>query len=136
MKTSDVAKKSDIALMKNIIPLWHAQKQWGEVLLKTSLGLKKAEDILTSFEYREDHEVPGTKWIFRPSGKGVDIFDSNNKGGINFDFDKPNPCIWRLGIFFKRQYNDDKISHDLYYHIYHNQDILKAASVGALIHLS
>jgi hypothetical protein len=94
-------------------------------------NLEKAEDIL-SVEYRGFNEIPGTNWMYRTHGVGVDISRTADVGGIDFDFDKPNPDEWRLSIFFERQYNEGNIPLAVYRHLYEDEDQLKAAIKGAL----
>jgi len=122
---------SDIELIKKIIPLWYAQKLWAEELLKRSFGLEKAEDILLS-EYRGFKEIPGTNWMYRTHGVGVDISRTADVGGIDFDFDKPCPDEWRLTVFFERQYNEGNIPLVDYRHLFEDEVLLKAAVKGAL----
>ncbi len=122
---------NDIELIKKIIPLWYSQKSWAEGLLKRTFGLEKAEDVLTS-QYRGFKEIPGTNWTYRTHGVGVDISNIEDAGGIDFDFDKPDPDEWRLLIFFERQYNDGNIPHAEYHHLFADENLLKAAIKGAL----
>lgn len=83
-----------------IIPLWYDQKAWAEELLVKSFNLDTAEDILKQ-ENRGNNPIPGTNWMYRTHGVGVDIYRTVDVGGIDFDFDKPDPDAWRLQIFLR-----------------------------------
>jgi len=122
---------NDIDLIKKIIPLWYAQRSWAEELLKRSFRLEKAEDILKS-EHRGVKEIPGTNWIYRTHGIGVDVSITSEMGGIDFDFDKQDPDEWRLRILFERQYNAGNIPLAEYRHLFEDEELLKAAIKGAL----
>ena len=99
---------TDKDLIKQIIPLWYASISWARVLIEKSLFLQNAQDILDS-KYRGTHQIAGTNWFYRTHGIGVDIFKTPEAGGIDFDFDKPDPDNWRLKIFFEKQYNDGQL---------------------------
>ncbi len=43
--------------------------------------------------------------MYRTHGVGVDIDRGIRCGGIDFDFDKPNPDPWRLRLFAEKQLN-------------------------------
>jgi len=122
---------NDIDLIKKIIPLWYAQYSWAEELLKRSFGLEKAENILSK-EYRGFNEIPGTNWVYRTHGVGVDISRTADVGGIDLDFDKPDPDEWRLRILFERQYNEGNIPLSEYRHLFEDEELLKEAIKGAL----
>jgi len=121
----------DIELIKKLIPLWYAQKKWAEELLKRAFNLENAEDIL-SIEYRGFNEIPGTNWMYRTHGVGVDVSRTTDVGGIDFDFDKPDPDTWRFIIFFERQYNEGNIQYSEYRHLFEDEELLKKAVEGAL----
>jgi hypothetical protein len=122
---------TDIDLIKKIIPLWHAQYAWAEELLKRSFGLNMAEEILSS-EYRGFKPIPGTNWMYRTHGIGVDISRTPDVGGIDLDFDKPDPDEWRLRIFFERQFNEGNIPLSEYRHLAEDEEALAKAIKGAL----
>jgi hypothetical protein len=44
----------------------------------------------------------------------VDITKPGNKGGIDFDFDKPEPDEWRLREFLIKQLNDGNLTKKIY----------------------
>lgn len=67
-------------------------------------GFKKAEDVLQP-ENRGDVQIPGTNWRYRTHGIGIDVYRTADVGGIDFDFDKLDQDLWRLKIFFEKQYN-------------------------------
>lgn len=110
--------------IKKIIPLWYAQKAWAEELLVKSFNLDKAEDILKQ-ETRGNKPIPGTNWMYCTHGAGVDIYRTADVGGIDFDFDKPNPDAWRLQIFFEKQYNEGNLPLNEYRELYENEELLK-----------
>jgi len=122
---------TDIDLIKKIIPLWYAQYSWACELLKQALELEKAEDILKS-EHRGFKEIPGTNWTYRTHGIGVDISRTPEVGGIDLDFDKPDPDAWRLQILFEKQFNEGNIPYAEYRHLAEDEETLKEAIVGAL----
>ncbi len=122
---------NDVELIKKIIPLWYAQYAWAEELLKRSFSLEKAEDILSN-EYRGFKEIPGTNWMYRTHGVGVDISRTAEVGGIDLDFDKPDPDKWRLRILFERPYNEGNIPLGEYRHLFEDEELLKEAIKGAL----
>ena len=117
---------SDAELIKKIIPLWYSQYAWAEELLKKSFGLSNANEILNS-KFRGFNQIPGTNWMYRTHGIGVDISRTPEVGGIDFDFDKPDPDEWRLRLFFERQYNEGNIPLAEYRHLADDEEALKKA---------
>ncbi len=117
--------------IKKIIPLWYAQKAWAEELLVKSFNLDKAEDILKQ-ENRGNNPIPGTNWMYRTHGVGVDIYRTADVGGIDFDFDKPDPDTWRLQIFFEKQYNEGNLPLNEYRELYEDEGLLKCFVEQAL----
>jgi len=122
---------SDAELIKKIIPLWYAQYAWAEELLKRSFGFSRADEILSS-KYRGFNQIPGTNWMYRTHGIGVDISRTPEVGGIDFDFDKPDPDEWRLCLFFVRQYNEGNLPLAEYRHLSDDEEALKEAIKMAL----
>jgi len=110
-------------LIKNIIPLWYAQRAWAEELLKRAFNLKEAHDIMNK-DNRGNKQIPGTNWMYRTHGVGIDIYRTEEVGGIDFDFDKPDPDSWRLKIFFEKQYNEGNLSYNEYRHLFHDEELL------------
>ena len=117
--------------IKKIIPLWYAHRAWAEELLVKSFGLESAQDILKS-ENRGRKEIPGTNWMFVTHGVGVDIYRTADVGGIDFDFDKPDPDEWRLRIFFEKQYNEGNLPLKEYRELYEDEGLLQCAVEQAL----
>ena len=117
--------------IKKIIPLWYAQKAWAEELLVKSFNLNKAEEILKQ-ENRGNNSIPGTNWMYRTHGVGVDIYRTADVGGIDFDFDKPDPDAWRLQIFFEKQYNEGNLPLNEYRELYEDEGLLKCFVEQAL----
>ena len=70
--------------------------------------------------------------MYRTHGIGVDVSKTPDVGGIDFDFDKPDPDEWRLSIFFERQYNEGNLPFNEYRPLVEDEDRLKAAIKGAL----
>lgn len=99
-----VPDESDVELVRALVPHWHATRRWAEELLCRTLGLAKAEDVLLH-EHRGTKLIPGSLWTYRTHGVGVDLDRGLASGGIDFDFDKPEPDAWRLRIFAEKQLN-------------------------------
>lgn len=53
--------------IRQIIPLWYAQRKWAEELLVQSFQLEKAEGILQP-KHRGVNPIPGTNWMYRTHG--------------------------------------------------------------------
>jgi hypothetical protein len=96
--------ESDAELVRALIPHWFATRRWAEELLCRVLGLKSAADVLQR-EHRGRKTLVGSMWTYRTHGVGVDIDRGITSGGIDFDFDKPEPDPWRLKIFAEKQLN-------------------------------
>ena len=114
-----------------VIPLWYAQMSWAKELIRLGFGLSKAEDILSS-ENRGCKLVPGTVWYIRTHGIGVDVFKTPDVGGIDFDFDKPDPDPWRMQIFVVRQVNDGNLPYENYRELLNDEELMKKAISEAL----
>jgi len=117
--------------IKNIIPLWYAQRAWAEELLKRAFTLNSAQEILQS-QYRGRKSIPGTNWVYVTHGVGVDIYRTVEVGGIDFDFDKPDPDEWRLRIFFEKQYNEGNLAFAEYRELHEDEELLKSIIKQAL----
>jgi hypothetical protein len=117
--------------IKVAIPLWYAQMSWAKELIRLGFGLSKAEDIL-SRENRGCKLVPGTTWYIRTHGTGVDVFKTPDVGGIDFDFDKPDPDPWRMQIFIERQVNDRNLPYENYRELLDDEELMKKAISEAL----
>lgn len=115
----------DNKLINTIIPLWYAEKKWAEELLVRVFGFEKAQDVLRP-ENRGDVQIPGTNWRYRTHGVGVDFYLTADVGGIDFDFDKPDPDPWRLKIFFEKQYNAGNLPYDQYRHLFEDEELLES----------
>jgi len=126
-----IAKTNDIELIRKIIPLWYAQRTWAKELLKKAFELDKANDILST-KFKGYKGIPGTNWMYRTHGIGVDIFRTADVGGIDFDFGKTEPDEWRLKIFFEKQYNEGNIPLAEYRHLFEDEQLLDKAIKGAL----
>lgn len=117
--------------IKKLIPIWYAHKAWAEELLVRVFKLKSAGDILNQ-DFRGNNPIPGTNWMYRTHGVGVDIYRTSEVGGIDFDFDKPDPDVWRLGIFFEKQYNEGNLPLNEYRELYEDKDLLQSFIEKAL----
>jgi len=117
--------------IQKIIPLWYAQRAWAEELLIKAFNLKKAEDILGT-NFKGNHPILGTNWMYRTHGVGVDIYRTADVGGIDFDFDKPYPDEWRLRIFFEKQYNEGNLPLADYRELYEDEGLLQCFIEQAL----
>lgn len=116
----------DKRLIREVVPLWHAEMAWAKELLKRAYKLEDAQDIMRA-EFRGLQQIPGTTWFFRTHGIGVDVFRTWNVGGIDFDFDKVDPDPWRMGIFLEKQVNAGSLSFEKYGKLIDDEDRLKAA---------
>jgi len=94
----------DTLLIRALIPHWYATRKWAEELLCRTLDLQSASDILRP-ENRGRKVLTGSLWSYRTHGVGVDIDRGIRSGGIDFDFDKPDPDLWRLRLFAEKQLN-------------------------------
>ncbi len=113
------------------IPLWYAQMTWAKELIVRGFDLGTAEDILRK-ENRGFRLVPGTTWYIRTHGVGVDVFKTPEVGGIDFDFDKPDPDPWRMQIFIERQVNDGNLPYEVYRDLLDDEELMKKAIAEAL----
>jgi hypothetical protein len=120
-----------LQLVKQAIPLWYASRVWAEELLVRAFGLTHARDILRQ-ENRHLRQIPGTCWFIRPHGIGIDIFKAPDVGGIDFDFDKPDPDAWRLARFIEAQVNDGQLPYQIYRELLDDEDCFRHAISAAL----
>ena len=86
-------------MVRHVVPLWYAQRAWANELIDRAL---KRE----GWRPGQSGQIPGTNWFYQLHGAGIDIYKAPDVGGIDFDFDKPDPDAWRLKIFLVRQLND------------------------------
>jgi len=117
--------------IKRLLPLWYANIAWAKELIRAGFNLTKADDILRP-EFRGIRRIPGTTWFIRTHGIGVDVFKTPDVGGIDFDFDKPDPDEWRLRILFEKLLNDGQISFVEYQDLADDEELLKNAIRAAL----
>lgn len=127
--------QSEIRMSTNpvvaVIPLWYAQITWARELIQRSFGLANVEDILLS-ENRGRRNIPGTAWFLCTHGVGVDIYKTPDVGGIDFDFDKPDPDPWRLRIFIERQVNDGGLPYHVFANLLNDDELMKRVIQEAL----
>ncbi|MEJ2310580.1 MAG: hypothetical protein P8Z78_14920 [Gammaproteobacteria bacterium] len=117
-------KMNDQQLIRSLIHLWYSEKAWAEELLRRVFGLTEAREILCK-KFRGDHSIPGTNWRYRTHGVGVDIYQTSDVGGIDFDFDKPDPDAWRIQLFLMKQYNAGNLSFDSYRNFIEDEEHFK-----------
>ncbi|MDX5995107.1 DUF6896 domain-containing protein [Ectopseudomonas alcaliphila] len=110
--------------VRKLIPLWYAHRKWAEKLLVRVFDLKSAEEILKP-EHRGNNPIPGTNWMYRTHGVGVDIYRTADVGGIDFDFNKTDPDEWRLQVFFEKQYNEGNLPFAEYRELYEDEGLLQ-----------
>ena len=102
----------DDKLVADLVALWHQTRAWAEQLLSDTFDLSDANEFLPTIAYSDiprSGQFPDSPWLYRVHGIGIDVAKSNNCGGIDFDFDKPNVDRWRLREFMVKQLNDGAI---------------------------
>lgn len=117
---------NDTEAVKALVVNWHETREWAEKLLVQAFDLNVASDILHRTN-RGNKQIPGSEWHYRTHGVGVDIFKPGNKGGIDFDFDKPTPDPWRLRCFMIKQYNAGMLPKKTYRPLIQEEDRWDAA---------
>jgi hypothetical protein len=118
---------SHVALVRGAIPLWYANVAWAKELLVRSFNLNDAKDIISYPIRPRPFQIPNTCWIVHPHGIGVDIYKTPDVGGVDFDFDKPDPDEWRLTLFIRRQVNDGQLPFLLYRELMDDEELLERA---------
>jgi hypothetical protein len=118
-----------VELIRQLMPLWHAEMAWAKELIVRHFQLEKPEDIL---RMRGQRPIPGTCWTVCTHGIGVDIYKTPAAGGIDFDFDKPDPDVWRLQLFFEKQLNDGALDYSVYRELAENEELLVSSIKEAL----
>jgi hypothetical protein len=122
---------SNVQLVEQAIPLWHANMAWAKALLVNAFKFSEPQEILRS-ENRHLRQIPGTCWFVRPHGIGVDIYRAPGVGGIDFDFDKTDPDEWRLARFIEAQVNDGQLPYASYRELLDDEHAFKLAVATAL----
>ena len=120
-----------VRLVREAIPLWYANVAWAKELLVRSFNLADPQDILSK-PHRHFQQVPNTCWYIQPHGIGVNVFKTSDVGGIDFDFDKPDPDEWRLAIFIVRQVNDGQLPYLPYRDLVNDDELMTNAVSAAL----
>jgi hypothetical protein len=118
-----------VDLIRQLIPLWYAEMAWAKQLIVRAFQLEKPDDILGM---RGRRPIPGTNWTVCTHGIGVDVYKTPASGGIDFDFDKPDPDVWRLQLFFEKQLNDGALNYNMYRELAENEELLVASIKEAL----
>ena len=93
-------------------------------MLRDGLGLDDASDVLRS-QRGVIRALPGTKWWFQTHGIGVCVFREDETGGIDFDFDKPDPDGWRLHWFARAQMEEGVLPPGVYERTFADVDRLE-----------
>ena len=108
------AENRHAQLIREAIPLWYATMAWAKELLVRTYDLATPNEILQIGRAGENREkqIPGTNWFFKTHGLGIDIYKATEVGGIDFDFDKPDPDVWRLKRFILKQIADGQLSYE------------------------
>lgn len=75
---------------------------------------------------------PLARQFTQPHGIGVDIYKAPGVGGIEFNFDKPDPDEWRLGRHIEAQVNDAQLPYAVYRELLEGEHTFKAAVASAL----
>jgi hypothetical protein len=125
-----VMDDTDTGLVRALIPHWYATRKWAEELLCRALNLKSAGEVLQP-EHRGRKVLAGSTWTYRTHGIGVDIDRGITRGGIDFDFDKPDPDPWRLKIFAEKQLNAGNLGPE-YAPLVDDENRFKSAAEAAL----
>lgn len=60
------------------------------------------------------------------------IYKTPGVGGIDFDFDKPDPDEWRLARFIEAQINDGQLHYADYRELLDDEEAFKSAIASAL----
>ncbi|MFC0682858.1 hypothetical protein ACFFGH_33925 [Lysobacter korlensis] len=123
--------ETHVELVRQAIPLWYANVAWAKELLVRAFGLADAQEILAP-PNRHFRIIPNTCWTVRPHGNGVDIFKAPDVGGIDFDFDKPDPDAWRLARLIERQVNDGQLPYQTFRDLVEDDELLRQAVSAAL----
>lgn len=92
----------DAERIRHLITMWHATRAWAEAMLIGFLGLHAASDVLRP-QHRGRSRLGHTTWFYRTHGVGVEFGKDDETDGIDFDFDKPAPDVWRLRLFAEKQ---------------------------------
>ena len=95
--------------VQKLIEDWYIVRRWAERFLCDQLGLSSVEQI-SEPHLRGIRRVADTEWWYRTHGIGVDLFKEGNHGGIDFDFEQPDPDIYRMHSFMVKQYNDGSLT--------------------------
>jgi hypothetical protein len=121
----------DVALLRALLPHWHATRRWAEELLVRALGLRDAREVLKP-EHRGLKYLPGSLWFYRTHGLGVNLDRGLACGGIDFDFDQFIPDPWRLRLFTEKQLNAGNLPALDYLPLFDDEDRFVRAAKLAL----
>ena len=127
MRTPLSAMRSSWGVVFTWLP--YAEMAWAKEMLVRAFQLEKADEIL---RIRGRKPIPGTNWSVCTHGIGVDVYRTPTVGGIDFDFDKPDPDVWRLQIFFEKQLNDGALDYSVYRELAENEELLISSIKEAL----
>jgi hypothetical protein len=118
-----------VELIHRLLPLWYAEMAWAKELIVRAFEFEKPDDIL---RIRGRQPIPGTNWTLCTHGVGVDVYKTPAVGGINFDFDKPDPDVWRLQLFFEKQLNAGALDYSVYRELAEDEELLVSSIKEAL----
>ena len=118
-----------VELIRRLLPLWYAETAWAKELIVRAFQLQKPDDIL---RIRGRRPIPGTNWTLCTHGVGVDVYKTPAVGGIDFDFDKPDPDVWRLQLFFEKQLNAGALDYSVYRELAEDEELLVSSIKEAL----
>ena len=98
----------DVELVRGLMRSWYDVRAWAEQLLVDALGLSRARDLMSRLAVDRVGSIPDSPWRYRQHGVGVEVTQPGNKGGIDFDFDRPVDAGW-LRDFLIKQYNGGQL---------------------------
>lgn len=110
-----------VELIRRLLPLWYAEMAWAKELIVRAFQLQKPDDIL---RIRGRRPIPGTNWTLCTHGVGVDVYKTPAVDRIDFDFDKPDPDVWRLQLFFEKQLNAGALDYSVYRELAEDEELL------------
>lgn len=112
---------TDKELVQNLVNLWYETRTWAEELIKRTFDIEHAHEIPHK-ELNEVYVFPGTSWHYTCYRGIINIYkyitdcvQTEEVGGIEFDFNKPDPDADDLYDFLRRQYNAENVDCELYH---------------------
>ena len=101
---------NEVEAVKQLIELWYPTKRKTEELFCKCLNLKKASDAFLNLDCKSAR-LGETEWHYSMHGSGVIVYKGGDKskGGLDSDFDKPDPDSYRLRTMMINQFNDGQL---------------------------